>query len=473
MRVLVRVLALIALGAVMMSGASPAQVTPTLFPENVRSPFGISGGIGDIPEPLQPSYTLDRFLTVVREDAQRATALGARWYRIPSTQYGNFTMSAVQANTIPYALQDALVRGIQTQLLQILPVIGPRPSSLSCRDVPQYLPSDLEAYARYVRQLVERYDMDGTGDMLHMRYPVRYWQIDSDVDTRWWACEKRFATPQEYFTVLKTSYEAIKAADPHAKVLLGLGLFGSRPEGVQYLRELLALGAANFFDIAAYQDFTYDIENFVGHIMLLRTLTRKPVWVTAVSVPSDPRANLNFNLTIHARMLFKYYVRGIAEVGAEKIFWASLDQAPAQPDSAAWRAVGSNGLYTCENIQNIGGTLVCGAYGLTPAARTYRLAARWLSSFIAATSVSDIRTIPPFAPVKLYRFLFQAAPLVIFITWSESGTAALFLDGSEAHILALRIIEKPEETDPVVSLENSRFIEVGPTPMLLFLSKSE
>ncbi len=78
-------------------------------------------------------------------------------------------------------------------------------------------PKDMADWSRFLKQVVERYDGDGDGDMPGLRAPVRYWQIENEFMSQW------KGTDQQLAEVLRAAYEAIKAADPHARVI-GPGL---------------------------------------------------------------------------------------------------------------------------------------------------------------------------------------------------------------------------------------------------------
>ncbi|MCI2432649.1 hypothetical protein LM602_08945 [Candidatus Acetothermia bacterium] len=475
-----------ALGVIALSvWSSVAQPTPTLLPESVTSIYAVTEGIGSVPFATWDNYSLSRFINEARTDVARLALLGVRWYRMNSSEYGGFAFSTHRPGPDRYSRQDAFIRLLQEKEIQILGVISPWTGYSSCSQPMErpleagYIPADLAAYREYVKQTVERYDMDGKDDMLHMRYPVRYWQVDNAVDSRWFDCREQgreFATVQEYFTILKTTYEAIKEADPKAKVLLGLELLSARPEGLKYLQDLWALGGGQYFDIANYQDFTYDLDNLVARIAQVRALTAKPVWVTAASVPSNPSANFAWNEALHARALVKYYMRTVIESGAEKLFWHSLNQEPAQPDSARWKKLGSNGLFECSNPQTdaVLGVVVCAGREWSPAARTYFLMTSKIQRYVIATPFTAFTVIPVGAVVRAYilDLSVNAAPTRrIVVMWSETGKAIVNMGGGDLTVIVTHIIESPDQTDPLISAVNSTQLEVGPSPIFIEINR--
>lgn len=78
-----------------------------------------------------------------------------------------------------------------------------------------FLPRDEEAYRRFVRAVVERYDGDGNHDVPGLRNPIRHWQIDNEpqiaLSFGW----------SGYAELLRMGYDAIKEADREAKVVMG------------------------------------------------------------------------------------------------------------------------------------------------------------------------------------------------------------------------------------------------------------
>jgi hypothetical protein len=122
-------------------------------------------------------------------------------------------------------------------------------SRWATRQATEFLPpspaKDLEAYRRFVDRLVR-----------HCAGRVRYWQCDNEPSSigLLWA-----GTAEEYVAQLKVLYQAVKAADPQAAVVLGGAPFGL-PEGPpdgpdrQFFDVLLRDGRDHFdlFDLHLY-----------------------------------------------------------------------------------------------------------------------------------------------------------------------------------------------------------------------------
>jgi hypothetical protein len=89
-------------------------------------------------------------------------------------------------------------------------------------------PEFLKGYAQYLRSMVERYDGDGKDDMPGLVYPVRYWEIEAEWGTFW------KGTADQYLDLLRVAHQAVKQADPQAKVILQgflmMGIFDGDPD---------------------------------------------------------------------------------------------------------------------------------------------------------------------------------------------------------------------------------------------------
>ena len=74
-----------------------------------------------------------------------------------------------------------------------------------------YRPKDVTKYQRWVRAVVERYDGDGVDDMPGLTAPIKIWQVDNEPPRR----------REGYADLVRITSQAVKEADPTAKVLIG------------------------------------------------------------------------------------------------------------------------------------------------------------------------------------------------------------------------------------------------------------
>ena len=148
------------------------------------------------------------------------------------------------------------------------------------------IPCNLTAYKEFVKKLVERYDGDGIDDMPGLVYPIKYWEVMNEVTPRHWGGQILSffnGTAEEYFTILKITYEAIKEADPEAKVLnagiadMTIGNESGVIECKDFYSKVFELGGANYFDIANIH-WMYNLEEFKK--FLASHNVTKPIWIT-------------------------------------------------------------------------------------------------------------------------------------------------------------------------------------------------
>lgn len=146
-----------------------------------------------------------------------------------------------------------------------------------------------DAYARFMAALVGRYGPNGSFWAAHpeiRKLPVTQWQVWNEPDgVRDWSDQPG---TKDYVRLLKPAYTAIKAADPHATVVMA-GLVG---RSWQHLQQAYAAGAKGYFDAAAIHPFSTSVDNVLRILRYARATMRrngdaaKPLVVSEVSWPS-------------------------------------------------------------------------------------------------------------------------------------------------------------------------------------------
>jgi len=191
----------------------------------------------------------------------------------------------------------------------------------------RFKPYDMEAYKNFVRAIVERYDGDGIDDMPGLKKPIKYWEIlnEPEAQSEDYKCFFQ-GSGEEFFELVKASYEAIKDADPDAKVVLG-GAATLDEYSLGWWREFYSLGGGNYFDIASVH--SYGDEEGDLNINDLKNLLQeygidKPVWNTEVG----PKPYMTKEDDIQ---FAKAAIRAFAN-GAEVLFF---DYAPVAPVMAS------------------------------------------------------------------------------------------------------------------------------------------
>ena len=118
----------------------------------------------------------------------------------------------------------------------------------------------------------------------HYKNYITYWEIWNEPDGA--------GIPAEYYAdMLKTGYEAVKAADPNAKVL---GMVGALPPYTQQVIDALVAkyGSADYFDILAIHQYAPGDRDLAW--LQIANQYNKPVWGTEAGMSSQ-----TFYQTLH------------------------------------------------------------------------------------------------------------------------------------------------------------------------------
>jgi len=161
---------------------------------------------------------------------------------------------------------------------------------------------------------------------------VIYWQVWNEPnEVGFW-----YPTPSAsaYVELLKMAYEAVKEANPNAIVING-GLSGLNPPR-QYLRDMYAAGASNYFDILALHPYGQpkspavyleDYLRFMKNIMETYGDLEKDVWITEIGWPTDPDQFGAVNEQEQADYLRLTYEISFDLDFIKKVFWYRLQDA--------------------------------------------------------------------------------------------------------------------------------------------------
>lgn len=320
--------------------AAQTTLAPAPLPAPVfDGPFalGINEAVA-VPGRLASTMALAQQAVELAEDAKVTASVGARFVRGHTGNYPRLSQYDVAAKPDALAAGDAWVTAVQGAGLEPVLMVSPWPGNETGKYTQAYLPADMAAYSAYVTRVVERYDGDGVDDMPGLLHPVRYWEVDNEVDlknanvARGATVEydpKVFCTPAEYAQVLIASSKAIKAAFPGARVL-NAGLYRPHAEqGASYFRDLVAIpGVLDAFDVLSVHTYHDDLDGerlAIGIRNLRYYAPLKPTWVTETSL------GLADGITAEdqARMVVTFVVRSALE-GADKVFWHTLGDPPTR-----------------------------------------------------------------------------------------------------------------------------------------------
>jgi len=236
---------------------------------------------------------------------------------------------------------DNVVYGLQTRaglnILANLSHIWGNPDPPYAKNSDSWMPFDEEAWRKFVKEAIRRY---GSGAVNGIK--IKYWQVENEPNfmpppfVRF-----RARSAESYAQLLKITYEAIKEADPEAKVLIG-GCgghgwdLGERTLGwYEKVFRVLKGEYMDIFDWHFYGNALGDYRRLGEVIPTLRKVLdiygyeHVPIWITEMGTYSgtldDPQGNPDPSTyqgeEEQARDLFKRYVYSLY-LGVRKVFWA-------------------------------------------------------------------------------------------------------------------------------------------------------
>ncbi len=313
----------------------------------------------------------------VKGYARIVAKMGAKWVKIPLVAWGIIEPKPPQKGKHFYQWGhlDRLVKEYEDAGLHIQIVIkascpwGAKDFSYPPESWRKSYPPREEHwddYYQFVYNLVERYDGDGYKDMPGLRYPIRYYEIESEAEHPiFWA-----GNIQEYYRLLKTAYKAAKHAHPKTKIILSGMNFGDLLDGnpsprelqqrikhlpkrykkvLLFIRQTLAMG--NYYDVIDYhynRDYTgaYGAVKWIKQV-LARYSYQKEIWAgdtasvpwvtgrehrdifSALINPRHPRHQeiLSWFSAEQAKLSVKKFIIA-AEVGIKKVFLESIRDFP-------------------------------------------------------------------------------------------------------------------------------------------------
>lgn len=295
--------------------APASKSTPTSTPRpEPDSPFGITMS-GPVPPNLM-GHVKD---------------LGARWMRV-DMRWQVIEQTEGSYNWWP---TDMLVDQAQSTDVEMVVILtGYAPGAFSPVK-PLYFSSSPEAklrgYENFLREMTRRY-----------RGKIHYWQIENEVTLKnFWG-----ASLDDYLTVLKTAYTAIKGEDPESRVLLaGFATDAVLPlEQVQLLLEQ-GRGYFDILDVHIYKPAettdttTMDTTIAFFYEQMRRAGYKRPVWITETGAPYPCiyRSTTEPPPEVQASEVVKRYAAALS-AGAARVFWFYLGGS-IPPDELVWKCI--------------------------------------------------------------------------------------------------------------------------------------
>ena len=293
-------LAAIALIAVLaLSGSAHAAARPK---HRARIPHVPNGFVGmDIDGPLfDPTSPLDvgNQMTSMVSDGVETVRLAFNWAAaqpyasatdVPANRQGEF-VPGPDGRPISYDVTDQVVGNAAAHGLTVLPTLLYAPSwDAQSNSGGISIPERDRPYAEFAAAMVQRYGPKGTfwtENPQIPKVPVRMWQIwnEPNLPAYW---PQPFA--RSYVGLLHAAHDAIKQADPRARVVLGaMTNFAWRALGDVYKIS----GARKLFDIVSVNGFSATPKDVILYWQLTRRAMahfkdgHKSLLATEISWPS-------------------------------------------------------------------------------------------------------------------------------------------------------------------------------------------
>jgi len=320
------------------NGASPLQPDVTSLPYD--SPFG-----------FHPAWTSFKNTDTWQDRYTEALNMGIQWERCmiyafwPEVQRDKNEIEQGIFHWETYDLEYGLLAQAGINILANIAHIWANPNPSYAENSSSWLPYDEEAYVKFVKAVVKRYATGTTGNIT-----IKYWQVENEPN---FIPER---SVKSYAQLMKLTYEAIKEADPEAKVLIG-GCGGpgwdlsSRTIGwyEEVLRELDGK-YMDIFDWHFYGNATGDYKRLEYVIPAVRDLLDRygfgdvPIWITEMGTYSGtlndggrggkiPDPGTFQSEEAQARDMVKRYVYSLS-LGVEKVFMCfGLVEGFQEPDN--------------------------------------------------------------------------------------------------------------------------------------------
>jgi len=256
----------------------------------------------------------------------------------------------------------------------------------------RYPPHDTDAYTKWLKALVDRYDGNGSNDMPGLKYPVRHWEIINEPEMNGNGMSFFQGTSNEYLDVLKMSYQAIKSQDSNSFVLTG-GQAGIREQSNNYWTPVIQ-GAKDYFDIGNVHDigsqngdfYAGEYKNFLNSL----GCGDKPFWITEALVGSKKSPGYkNESEDDFAKLTIEYYATAFAN-GADVVVNVGSNDPSGGPGKASDKTYNlmASILMDFSNASKFGSSDVC--FDMPDKSKIYVL---WNNSTLPVTVSGTVKTI--------------------------------------------------------------------------------
>ncbi len=222
----------------------------------LAAPPAKAAGVGAVADVTwgQPREAIDREIALLRDAGVRWLRMNVNWNGLEPDAKG--VINEYMLGEYDYAVERAHAAGLQV----LMPIADGVPYWASADPRKSvdgagkrswnvtYRPAQMSDYGDVVRFVVEHFSAKG----------VHAFQIWNEPNlARFWPSGPNAA---EYTEMLRAGYEAAKAVDPSATVLLG----GLSKSDFYFLEDVYRAGGGAYFDAAAVHPYTYGVDPTVG-----------------------------------------------------------------------------------------------------------------------------------------------------------------------------------------------------------------
>lgn len=301
-----RYLSGLSLCLVLMATLLPSSPERPVVAQQVASPFGVNGHVAT-------RYGIYR---------RQHLPLDVMASHNVSWNREEFRWDVIQPapNRWDWGFNDEMVekanqRGINILGLLVYSVGWASPGAGVGGDQPAWvMPENLDAYRHYVETVVSRY-----------RGRVQAWEVWNEPN------HGSFWRPQpdagQYATLLRVASEAIRSADPTARVVIG-GVAGT---DIAFLEQVVAIAGWNAFDVVAVHPYVAPKSPELGHLAtgelakvqaFVERHGGKPIWLTEVGWPTSLPGRWGVgDEGTQANYLVRGMVQAVASPWVERVFW--------------------------------------------------------------------------------------------------------------------------------------------------------
>jgi len=248
------------------------------------------------------------YVTWYPDVAKLYSEIGVRWMKVPEVKWGRVEPEPPSQGVHRYQwdLLDKILKihqeyGLQLQLVaKATSPWASKPMTITAergtlaQGIATAPPKDeyWDDYGDFIGAMVERYDHDGIDDMPGLRFPIVYYEVESEAEyaVHWQG------TIDEYIRLLKIAYSAAKKAYPDSKIILSGINFGdlfddmpdaatiqkradSLPDAYKHAVEFVrrTLQVKEFYDAIEFH-YNRDYPGIYGTVQWIRQYSDKPIW---------------------------------------------------------------------------------------------------------------------------------------------------------------------------------------------------